>query len=83
MRREIEFLEPLQVAILSQRRTCRPFGLEGGEAGAAGKNTLLPRDGEARDLGPVAGFEVFAGDRIVIETPGGGGWGEWIPEDEG
>jgi len=82
VRREIEFLEPLDVAILSQRRTCRPFGLEGGEAGAAGRNTLFRRDGEVRELGPVAAFEVGPGDRIVIETPGGGGWGPWTPEEE-
>ncbi|HVS10418.1 MAG TPA: hydantoinase B/oxoprolinase family protein, partial [Planctomycetota bacterium] len=56
--------------------TTRPFGLEGGEDGAAGRNTLYragERDG--KDIGGVATVEVRPGDRLLIETPGGGGWG--------
>ena len=74
--REIEFLAPLKVAILSQRRTTQPYGLAGGAPGAAGCNRLVSADGRTRDLGPVASMEVEAGDRIIIETPGGGGYGK-------
>jgi 5-oxoprolinase (ATP-hydrolysing) len=74
--REIEFLQPLHVAILSQRRTTQPYGLAGGEPGAAGRNRLVSAAGQSRDLGPVATMEVAAGDRIIIETPGGGGYGD-------
>jgi 5-oxoprolinase (ATP-hydrolysing) len=77
-RRELEFLAPLQVSILSQRRTTRPFGCAGGEDGAAGRNTLYrarERGGAGIDVGGVATFAVEPGDRLVIETPGGGGWG--------
>jgi len=68
--REIEALEPLTVTVLSQRRTTRPFGLEGGEPGAAGRNIL---GGE--EVGPVAERHLEAGQRFRIETPGGGGFG--------
>ncbi len=75
-RREIEFLAPLEVSILSQRRTTRPFGLAGGRPGAAGQNTLLGADGKEVELGGVASFGAAVGDRLLIETPGGGGFGE-------
>jgi len=68
--RELEFLRPLHVAILSQRRERAPFGLEGGGPGAVGRNLLddlaLP--------GRVA-VVVAAGQRLRVETPGGGGFG--------
>ena len=75
-RRVLEFLAPLEVSILSQRRTTRPFGLAGGEDGAPGRNVLY-RAGESEgvDIGGVATFQARPGDRLVIETPGGGGWG--------
>jgi 5-oxoprolinase (ATP-hydrolysing) len=73
--REIEFLEPLHVAILSERRVMAPYGLEGGEAGAVGKNLLIKRAGETTDLGGKNQFEAEPGDRIRILTPGGGGYG--------
>jgi N-methylhydantoinase B/oxoprolinase/acetone carboxylase alpha subunit len=69
--REIEFLTPCDVTILSDRRDRGPYGLNGGSAGAPGKNTLTGR-------GPVAAkcrFETREGDVLRIETPGGGGWG--------
>ncbi len=68
--RELEALAPLRVSILSERRRRRPFGLAGGEPGAAGANTH-----NGRDVGGKASFEVAAGDRVRIETPGGGGYG--------
>jgi 5-oxoprolinase (ATP-hydrolysing) len=68
--RELEFLRPMQVSILSERRSRPPFGLSGGEPGACGKNTL---DGVA--LPAKTSFQVEVGSRLRIETPGGGGYG--------
>jgi N-methylhydantoinase B/oxoprolinase/acetone carboxylase alpha subunit len=72
--REFEFLAPAQVNILSERRTFPPYGLAGGEPGKKGVNILVSR-GKARPLGAKASFPVDRGDRVVIETPGGGGYG--------
>jgi 5-oxoprolinase (ATP-hydrolysing) len=69
--RELEFLEPMRVSILSERRERAPFGLRGGAPGARGRNTH-----EGRDVGGKASFDVAAGERVRIETPGGGGFGE-------
>ncbi|MEW5735138.1 MAG: hydantoinase B/oxoprolinase family protein [Thermodesulfobacteriota bacterium] len=75
--RALEFLSPMQVTLLTQRRKTRPFGLCEGLAGAAGKNLLLKKgEGRPRALGPLSQAEVEAGDRIILLTPGGGGWGE-------
>ena len=49
--------------------------MHGGEAGAKGRNTLIRSSGEVVDLGGTAQVQVGIGDRIIIETPGGGGWG--------
>jgi 5-oxoprolinase (ATP-hydrolysing) len=69
--REIELLAPLEVSILSERRARAPFGLLGGQPGATGRNLW-----NGRELGGRARFRAVAGDRIRIETPGGGGFGE-------
>ena len=72
--RELEFLEPAEVTILSDRRERGPYGLRGGQAGKPGRNTLL-RGGRAQGVAAKANFEVRAGDVLRVETPGGGGWG--------
>jgi N-methylhydantoinase B len=72
--REFEFLAPAEVTILSDRRERGPWGLAGGGSGRPGRNTLL-RGGRATRLAAKTRFEVRAGDRLRIETPGGGGWG--------
>ena len=74
--RELEFLQPLSISILSQHRTAGPEGLDGGAAGAPGRQRVLRRDGSSLTLGAIAECEVEPGDRLVVETPGGGGWGE-------
>ena len=75
--RRLEFLRPLSVSMLSQRRgKYRPFGLHGGEPGAAGRNLLTMADGTTRDVGGCFAEQVQQGDMLTIETPGGGGWGE-------
>lgn len=68
--REFEALAPLRVSILSERRSRAPFGLHGGCPGARGRNLH-----NGRDVGAKASFDVAPGDRIRIETPGGGGYG--------
>jgi 5-oxoprolinase (ATP-hydrolysing) len=73
--RDIEFLEPLDVALLTQRRTRRPYGLAGGMPGAAGENVLITRDGDRRSLPSAIRFRVAPGDVLHIRTPGGGGYG--------
>jgi 5-oxoprolinase (ATP-hydrolysing) len=73
--REIEFLKPLNVAILSERRVYPPYGLEGGEPGTLGKNSFLKSDGSTIDLGGKNEIHAQPGDRIRILTPGGGGYG--------
>jgi 5-oxoprolinase (ATP-hydrolysing) len=74
--RQIRFREAMTVSILANRRRTRPFGLAGGGAGAPGRTTLLRRDGSGEVLASSASVEAAAGDAILIETPGGGGWGE-------
>jgi 5-oxoprolinase (ATP-hydrolysing) len=74
--RRLEFLRPLEVSILSQRRgPFAPYGLEGGAAGALGRNTLVRVDGAVEELPALAQFHAQAGDVLTIETPGGGGFG--------
>jgi len=73
--REVEFLERMTAAILSNHRRVAPFGLAGGEPGRRGINRLLRRDGRSETLQATAEVAVDAGDRVRIETPGGGGYG--------
>jgi N-methylhydantoinase B/oxoprolinase/acetone carboxylase alpha subunit len=73
--REIEFLTPCDVTILSDRRSRGPYGLAGGHAGAPGRNTLM-RAGKRLPVRAKANFMTRAGDILRIETPGGGGWGK-------
>ncbi|TFK70226.1 Hydantoinase B/oxoprolinase [Pluteus cervinus] len=90
--REIEMVEPMQVSILSERRTRQPYGMEGGGPGALGRNTWIKRlrkeDGDFGEdingstgptreinIGGKATVWMGKGDRLKIETPGGGAWG--------
>ncbi|NEO82590.1 hydantoinase B/oxoprolinase family protein, partial [Moorena sp. SIO4G3] len=66
---------PMTAGILSGRRVVKPFGLNGGEAGALGKNYVERKDGTLEELGSTGVVEMNAGDVFVIETPGGGGYG--------
>ncbi|KAF5412660.1 MAG: hypothetical protein C5S47_00885 [Candidatus Methanogasteraceae archaeon] len=74
--RRIRFLEPATAAILSSHRVFAPFGLCGGDNGKCGRNMVLRRDGAIVELGGRDVIEVAAGDVLVIETPGGGGYGD-------
>jgi 5-oxoprolinase (ATP-hydrolysing) len=73
--REVEFLEPLNAAILSERRVHQPYGLNGGEPGKSGLNLFFRKDGTILFLGGKNEIHAETGDRIRIETPGGGGFG--------
>jgi 5-oxoprolinase (ATP-hydrolysing) len=74
--REVEFLEDLNVAILSERRVYAPYGLYGGEPGKCGKNIFIRKDGYRLYLGGKNEIRASQGDRIRILTPGGGGFGK-------
>jgi 5-oxoprolinase (ATP-hydrolysing) len=73
--RRVRFLEPMTAAILSSHRIIPPFGLQGGKAGATGKNYVKRGDGTVEELASTATVEMNVGDVFVIETPGGGGFG--------
>ena len=73
--REVEFLEPLNAAILSERRVHQPYGLNSGEPGKSGLNLFFRNDGTILFLGGKNEIHAETGDRIRIETPGGGGFG--------
>jgi 5-oxoprolinase (ATP-hydrolysing) len=82
--RETVFLAPMSLSVLTQHRTTGPFGAAGGAAGAPGRQRLLRASGEVVEMAAVHGAEVEPGDRLVLETPGGGGWGaEDRPADAG
>ncbi|MBD2355871.1 hydantoinase B/oxoprolinase family protein [Tolypothrix sp. FACHB-123] len=74
--RRIKFLEPMTANILSNHRRVSPFGLNGGEPGKVGRNWIQRQDGTQQELDSTATVEMEAGDIFVIETPGGGGFGD-------
>ncbi len=73
--RELTFLEPVSLSVLTQHRVEAPYGMEGGEPGLQGRQRLVRASGEIVELAPVDGCEAGPGDRLILETPGGGGWG--------
>lgn len=86
--REIEFLEPVQCSILSERRVHRPYGMRGGGQGQEGLNLWLTKDEETDEqrsvnLGGKNTVKMKRGDRIVVMTPGGGAWGSKERERNG
>ncbi|MCX5002381.1 hydantoinase B/oxoprolinase family protein [Streptomyces sp. NBC_00638] len=73
--RRIKFHEPMTVSTLSQHRRVPPYGMAGGEPGALGVNRVEHADGTVTELGGSGAADVGPGDVLVIETPGGGGYG--------
>jgi N-methylhydantoinase B len=75
--REVEFRTPVRLTLLADRRRFRPYGLQGGEEGAAGAAWVVKGSGaeEARLPGKCS-LQLNAGQAVRIETPGGGGWGK-------
>jgi N-methylhydantoinase B len=71
--REIEALSDCEGTILSDRRATKPFGLSGGSPAKSGENKIISNSEVA--ISGKAKFALRAGDRLRIQTPGGGGWG--------
>lgn len=74
--REYEALVPTSATLLTDRRAGCPYGAQGGAPGAPGRNTLIHADGHAEPLPAKISLELAPGDRLRIETPGGGGFGQ-------
>ena len=75
--REYAFLQATRVTLLTERRRHRPWGLQGGSTGQAGENHL-----NSQPLPGKCHFEASPGDRLRLDTAGGGGWGQAAPSDE-
>jgi N-methylhydantoinase B len=73
--REIEVLTDCEVTLLSDRRTRGPWGLSGGADGAPGKTSVIRKDGLIKTMPGKFSTRLCTGERIRIESPGGGGWG--------
>ena len=75
VKRAYKFLSPATVTINSDRREIPPYGLHGGAPGQVGSNKLLHK-GQEIELDSKVSIQIQSGDILVIETPGGGGWGK-------
>ena len=75
IRRTYEFLSPATITLNSERRIYSPYGLAGGQPGGNGANWLVEK-GKKRAIGGKFTTQVGPGDQVIIETPGGGGWGK-------
>ncbi len=73
--RHYRFTEPVTVSLLTERRTTAPYGLEGGEPGAKGTNRVERADGKREEVPGKATLTLSRGDCLILETPGGGGYG--------
>ncbi len=75
IRREIVFGSPATLSLMGERRRNPPWGLQGGGPGALGEDWLHRADGNVERLPGKVTVEVMPGDRLLVLTPGGGGWG--------
>jgi N-methylhydantoinase B len=73
--REIEVLTDAQVTLLADRRSRGPYGLAGGADGAPGRTVIVRRDGSEEEIAGKTSVRLRAGEKVRIESPGGGGWG--------
>jgi N-methylhydantoinase B len=73
--REIETLVPARMSLLADRRKRAPYGLRGGEDGSRGRDAII-KHGRAHPIASKGSRELKAGERVRIETPGGGGYGK-------
>ncbi|MGB9233007.1 MAG: hydantoinase B/oxoprolinase family protein [Terriglobales bacterium] len=74
--REIEVLTDAQVTLLADRRTRGPYGLAGASDGAPGRTVVTRLDGSEEEIAGKTSVRLRAGERVRIESPGGGGWGK-------
>jgi 5-oxoprolinase (ATP-hydrolysing) len=73
--RRLRFRAPMTVSVLSGHRRVPPYGMAGGSPGALGRNAVERADGSVRELAGCDSVDVAADDVLVVETPGGGGYG--------
>jgi N-methylhydantoinase B len=73
--REIEVLAAARMSLLSDRRKRAPYGLQGGEDGALGRSFIIRANGSKEEIASKGSWDLQKGDRVRIETPGGGGFG--------
>ncbi|KAJ0059529.1 hypothetical protein NL108_001883 [Boleophthalmus pectinirostris] len=73
--RKLLFRDKVVLSVLTERRAFRPYGLSGGEEGAAGQNLLQRQDGRLLNLGAKTSVTLEPGDMFCLYTPGGGGYG--------
>jgi 5-oxoprolinase (ATP-hydrolysing) len=73
--REILFRAEMKVNVLTQHRVEQPYGVKGGKPGKKGEQYIVRRNGANNALKAIDGTVVYSGDKIIIKTPGGGGWG--------
>jgi N-methylhydantoinase B len=73
--REVELFSDSEVTMLADRRKRGPYGLNGGKEGARGRTTAVSADGKQRELPSKGSVKLKRGDRVRVETSGGGGWG--------
>ncbi len=78
LEREYLFEEKCSVTLLTERRIFSPYGLKGGEKGLCGENWLIKKDGKKIKLPGKINIEAEKGERLLILTPGGGGWGKTL-----
>lgn len=76
MVRALRFLEPMTATLVSSRRRVAPFGMAGGSDGAPGRQWVTRASGKTENVEGCGSIEIGAGDLVVIETPGGGGFGK-------
>ncbi len=74
--REMKFTEPVSLSVLTQHRTVPPYGLKNGKNAKVGKQKVLRNDGSNQQLSWRDGADLESGDTFILETPGGGGFGE-------
>jgi len=76
IQREMTFLEPVRLSVLTQHRETRPYGLKSGDPGKPGRQWIERKNGGKEMLDSIDGSDLQPGDRFVIQTPGGGGYGK-------
>lgn len=74
--REMTFLDNVELTVLTQHRKEGPYGLKGGDPGKVGEQWVIRKDGQKERLESVDGRTLEVGDKFILKTPGGGGFGE-------
>ncbi|MCP4086883.1 MAG: hydantoinase B/oxoprolinase family protein, partial [Actinomycetia bacterium] len=80
--RELTFLEPMTLTLLGSHRVTEPYGLDGGASGARGRDYIRRANGDTEALDGTDEAQLEPGDTFVMETPGGGGHGRTVVEEE-